>query len=115
MKTYGGPAQLVLTNDKGEHPCVEMTADLKLATDELARQSLDWQGVLWGYRTNEISLGAVFETWLRIPSVEGDTRCYVEQMHFTRDEIRINLRDDDPKNPLSKRLSLASVVATLLQ
>jgi hypothetical protein len=100
MKTYSGPAVLIL--DDGTH--VELTAELTLDTEELARQSLDWNGKLIGTRNSDARLAHMFDVRLHVPNVEFDTVCYVEELHITGTNMTIKIRDHDPKNPLSSRL-----------
>lgn len=105
MKTYNGEVQLVLTDADGGHPVVIFMAALTLDTPELASQALDWQGTLFGSPSGEILLGSMFNTWIRVPGVDRDVRCYIEELRVSSDEVRISVRDHDPANPLSKRIT----------
>lgn len=114
MKTYAGPVTLILADEFGPIE-YEMVADLTLDTDELRRQSLDWTGEISAEtRPDRPLFSKLFNTRIRIPGVKRETICYVQEVVLGPDGgFRAKIRDSDPKNPLSKSLSLGSALGIL--
>lgn len=114
MKTYAGPAFLILTDEFGPTE-FEVTAELTLDTDELRRQSLDWDGEVYTEpQPDRPLLSQMFNTRIRIPGIERETICYIQEVKLgPGSKFRAKIRDNDPNNPLSKKLSLGSVLGTL--
>lgn len=109
IQQYSGTAVLILSDGSEFY----MGADLVFGTIVASNQQLDWVGRLSCERTADLRMSLMFGTYLQVG--DAKVRCYIQEAHFSSEEIRLEVRDDDSKNPLSKALASTDLLVTLPQ